>query len=111
MSKNARGAGVAQQHTASNALASAQIRDSTLVVLRDRFGNLTKEGGANLVVLELYRLATFLGVTYTIGGKLLSKELLLIAIKAKWTEDLDSHSGRIELAPKTAERGTLLNAR
>jgi hypothetical protein len=54
VSKNAKGAGVAERKKASNALANAKIRDSTLVVLRDRFGNLTKEGGKNLVALELY---------------------------------------------------------
>ncbi len=107
MTKNALGADVAKQKKASNALLRAEIREATLVVIRDDSGNLTKEGGKNLVEQELLRLATFLGVSRGTGALRRSKAELLIAVQAKWAGELErlSLSSRIELAPKT-EKGT-----
>ena len=106
MSKNERGAGRAEQLKANEAIRMAKYRESTLVVFRDRNGNLTKEGGGNLIKLDLLRLRTYLGVSKGKGPTQLTSDQLLAAIKARWTEELLTHDGRIELAPITTERGT-----
>jgi hypothetical protein len=105
VSKNAGGAAVAQRVQASDAIRKAKYRESTLVVFRDRNGNLTKEGGGKLILLDLYRLSTYLGVSRGTGPTQLKSDELLAAIKARWTEELLTHRGRIELAPTTTEKG------
>ena len=61
------------------------------------------DGAGNLKQKELRKLATYLGVQISIPGttSIMTMDQLLI----EWAKNLGTHGDRIEVAPKTEQRG------